>query len=223
MTEKMKQWIADYIKPYAKLVEISNMEQGVKAIQNIAQGVYGNDLVQGPLTGMGKVKDETKEEYRKSVCEFISDSILNGLFKKKITSQKDYNSWHLMTCDRIIELTHKNTDIFENLKYGFSYGLAQKWLNMTLKNMLAVGLWNNELEPVLEFLHVPVDNYILKAAKELGVTPKAIKAWSRWDSYDDIYMDFQNCTREKIKSSTDYTCPIEWEFGEWNKQRQAKK
>ena len=56
---------------------------------------------------------------------------------------------------------------------------------------------------------------------------KSIKKLQRLEDEGKLVLNsgygIENCTREKIKSSTDYTCPIEWEFGEWNKQRQAKK
>jgi hypothetical protein len=108
----------------------------------------------------------------------------------------------------------------EKENFTFSYGQAQKWLNMTLKYMLIaqsgeldVG-WEKSLNnKIVRSLHVPVDKYILDIAeKELEVLPPE-GAWSTWD-YEE-YETYQKDLRSEIKEKS----PIEWEFTAWTDAR----
>ena len=110
-----------------------------------------------------------------------------------------------------------------------TYGQAQKWLNMMLKYVLMTA----EDSALKNYLHIPVDSYIMQAVGsdnpklkhclKLECVPKkdgtvgkysesASKPWSKW-TYEE-YIAFQNCIREAI-SASDYTSPIEWENEAW--------
>jgi hypothetical protein len=100
----------------------------------------------------------------------------------------------------------------------FSYGLAQKWLNITIKNMIVMEKWDSQLAKVKHYLHVPVDNYILDGARadfEDIVTSK--KPWSKWN-YEE-YKIFQKALRKKLN----VTPPIVWEFDVWVKMATREK
>ncbi len=75
----------------------------------------------------------------------------------KSCSQDDFDKKHENICSNEI-IGHANS--VKGLK--FYYGQAQKWLNMTLKYMYMTGLWENEFSNMEEYLHIPLDNYILR-------------------------------------------------------------
>lgn len=94
----------------------------------------------------------------------------------------------------------------------FTYGQAQKWINMTNKYLYVFSLifedWKDERLchiPILikkhhEKLHIPIDNYILEELKLSKYAP-----WSKMDenSYNDCRREFEN--RD-----------IDWELENWN-------
>jgi hypothetical protein len=74
-----------------------------------------------------------------------------------------FDAWHRRACSDII-------DAFT--PFHCHYGQAQKWLNMTIKYrwFFAHG---NELEKWYAVAHVPVDDYVLRAARKRSVTRPA--------------------------------------------------
>ena len=110
-----------------------------------------------------------------------------------------------------------------------TYGQAQKWLNMMLKYVLMTA----EDSALKNYLHIPVDSYIMQAVGsdnpklkhclKLECVPKkdgtvgkysesTSKPWSKWN-YEE-YIAFQNCIRKAV-SESDYNSPIEWENAAW--------
>lgn len=113
----------------------------------------------------------------------IIDAIQNLTKEKDIFQSWDqYTEWHKSLCSRL-------QDCYEKTAYKkdaagktrpFTLGIAQKWVNMTMKYMVIIKdlqqMWSNELdgtpfikqygsmiESVRPSLHVPVDSYILDA------------------------------------------------------------
>ena len=173
------------------------------------------------LTGISKNKPKKKNDWRKEEEELIAEEvekILNNLPIGKET----FDEWHKKLCNKIIT---KFIDCEINLKEGteFKYGLAQKWVNMTLKNMIVMEKWDQEMNALIEYLHVPVDNYIMEAASEdfnilflnkysgkYGeYNSNVTKPWSKWDFQE--YEKFQIALRGQIDS------PIIWEGPAWLK------
>ncbi len=128
--------------------------------------------------------------------------------------------WHKAKCEEIMGTM--NTAVFQDdsliLKSNsFTYGLAQKWVNMTLKY-----LWLLDRLPeglTAKSLHVPIDSFILEKLQEENVdeirkdgdTYKYKgKSWSQLDDYD-VYLDIQT----KIGQIAGKTFPIEWEGSAW--------
>lgn len=94
----------------------------------------------------------------------------------------------------------------------FHYGQSQKWLNMTIKYLYILG--ECSFDGIFEYLHVPLDNYIMNVAqKELGISRPKI-AWSRWDDYTGQYEAYQRALRARI---LDFP-PLRWEFKYWMKE-----
>ena len=141
---------------------------------------------------------------------------------RKSPRQDAFDEWHKKACEKICEISKC---IEEHIEGKFTSGLAQKWLNMTLKNMLAAdtvaGDWYEKLSKIRDLLHVPVDNYVRDAAHSmLGIRGErggkfaANDAWSLWDY--GTYICFQDKVRRAIDYREDYKCPIDWEFDVWS-------
>lgn len=142
------------------------------------------------------------DTFKDNVKVLITQNI-DGLIS--VRTKEDFDRKHKDLCEKIIEIAN-----FQKvLEADFTYGQAQKWLNMTLKYMLLTGFWNDKLQPIIGFLHIPVDSYIISAAKKyLGISITS-KAWSKWDI--EIYEQFQKEVREKSGNEN----PIEWEHKVW--------
>lgn len=159
------------------------------------------------------------KEAKKALIESVCDIILCSADKYECVDGQ-FGLWHKAKCEEIMGTM--NTAIFQDdsliLKSNsFTYGLAQKWVNMTLKylwllNKLPEGLTEKSL-------HVPIDSFILEKLQEENVdeikrdgdTYKYIgKSWSQLDDYD-VYLDIQT----KIGQIAGKTFPIEWEGSAW--------
>ena len=91
----------------------------------------------------------------------------------------------------------------------FTVGLAQKWVNMTLKYLWILGVLDDEYEDKLE---VPIDSYMIKQiAKKCKLDMNHIK-WSSWDDFDE-YSKIQDNLYERLLNDA-YT-RIGWENECW--------
>ena len=194
-----------------------------RLIERCAEIAY-KDL-QRNLGGIGGTGDaakvDAKDKFKVDVVAFIRARILLLLdmaFPKEPRERQDaFDGWHQEACEGIREIAG---DINRYLEKEFSYGLAQKWLNMTLKNMLVAETaeWHKKLYKVKKLLHVPVDSYVIDAAQNgLGIRDEKRKnyptTWSGWEY--DVYDRFQKRVREAVDRRDDYDCPMAWEFDAW--------
>ena len=128
-------------------------------------------------------------------CEEVICIEIKKLFKYPITIQEQFDKWHEFACKRLILFS---TDIL-------TYGQAQKWINMTLKNLSMLD--HKMTEKTYEFYHVPIDNYILNATKY-----KLSTAWSKLNDYNE-YLEFQKWFRKEYDG-----IPLDVEFKMWLKE-----
>lgn len=181
---------------------------------------------------------DKKSKFRDAVCKYIVTSI------KKIDG--DFETFHRKTCRGIISLSNGTdkmhpdySELFKadkNEKIGLNYGLAQKWLNMTIKNMLVMGIWGEKLNKYMDDIHIPLDSYIFEAAggtkgkpifgnkgEHLGIIAKDYfdnYTWSKIpnnEQYRKAYYIFQ----EKIREETNRK-QIEWEHAAWIAESKKK-
>ncbi|WP_256254428.1 hypothetical protein [Streptococcus sanguinis] len=139
-------------------------------------------------------------EMRTRASKFIKEAILKLLDRDKLC-QTDFDSWHHRTCDVLIDCYLSNEILF-------TYGRAQKWINMTFKYLYMLGAVS--LNFVLPFLHVPIDNIVLeRAEKQLGISRPSPVWWS-WGDYV-FYLQYQDNLRQKIEKEA----PLRWEFHNW--------
>ena len=177
------------------------------------------------------MKKEEREEYIQKKHAFRQD-VSKYIVEKIIELKSNFVDFHKETCRGIISFSNGSNSDGKNYKEIFSeplnYGLAQKWLNMTIKNMLVMGLWDN-LNSFLPYLHIPLDSYIFDAAggtkgkpifgnegEHLGIIARDYfdnYTWSKIPDntqYMNAYYNFQEIIQKETKGNQ-----IEWEHKAW--------
>lgn len=168
---------------------------------------------------------------------FIKD-VLNNDTQNKL-NKKEYDKKHKNLCDTLISKYKGCT----NSGYEFSYGIAQKWVNMTMKYLGVIltifSVFNDKndfvtfhesFQAVESYLHVPIDGYILdyvsnkkySNVKSINIAKKENKNNLAWSKYEEgNYKTLQNEIKNKLKNET--TFPLDWENEAWIKVAQNKK
>lgn len=104
--------------------------------------------------------EKEKDEYKQQIYKVIGEKITE-LFNKSKVKKEDFENWHKETC-RSIRKESNSYNVIEE----FHYGHAQKWLNMTIKNMLIAGVEvanaKQKIGDLESFFHVPIDQFIMK-------------------------------------------------------------
>lgn len=175
---------------------------------------------------------ESKNNLIKNICENILSPVKTEKAKISFESS-DFDKWHKAKCKEIINFMNNSIDKSntEILKESFTIGQAQKWVNMTLKYLWLLNALPTGVKP--EYLHVPIDSYIIKIAYSkkvtfkyaLGLEEKKEKSWSKLSDYEK-YFEIQEAIREAIKTNTtNETIPIKWESLAWIEvaEKQANK
>ena len=145
--------------------------------------------------------DEKRKEIRLRVNELIRISV-QEIQRKNEIDQKFFDDWHKKLCDAIIEKYEMNG-------ITFTYGQAQKWINMTLKYLYVLD--SQKIEKLFKYCHVPLDNYVFDISEKLFGIEKTKIPWSRWCDYHNQYMAYQIKLRNSIKNEA----PLRWEFKAW--------
>ena len=146
-----------------------------------------------------KQQDEkSKSEVKRNIISFVESSIKTAAKEKD--NQVEFDKWHKQTCEGIIKR-------FSPLA-KLNYGQAQKWLNMTLKYLLVLDV--EEVTRLIHYLHIPVDNNVIKIAKEEINIPATNLPWSKWEY--NTYVTYQEGLRKAIG---DGISPIIWELDHW--------
>ena len=147
------------------------------------------------------LKANAREALLKSLRELKSQSA--PLVPNDLAA--DFDAWHRRTCANLI-------DAFT--PFDCHYGQAQKWLNMTIKYK-----WlftdGNELKNWYAVAHVPVDDYVLRAARKRNIVRPAKAEWSRWDKPEE-YEAFQKEIRSYAAKHD--TTPLAVEHDWWMEQ-----
>ena len=181
------------------------------------EGAYNTLFKKTIEAGKLKQLKSASERAKNDSAEFLFSQI-----QKLSALASNYEEWHKNTCE---ELCKKYSEVCLNENEPFfTYGNAQKWVNMTMKY-----LWLLDRLPeglTAKSLHVPIDSFILEKLREENVdeirrdgdTYKYKgKSWSQLDDYD-VYLDIQ----AKIGQIAGKTFPIEWEGPVWIKVAQNR-
>mgnify|MGYP000926526550 CR=1 FL=1 len=125
---------------------------------------------------------QEKDNYLQGITKLIREKI-ERLFLENEVNEEDFQRWHECTCEMIVD-DSKSCEVIEK----FHYGHAQKWLNMTLKNMMIVGVEvvnaKHSLEDLASFFHVPIDTLIMRViSREYKIKLPLGKDPSLYDEY----------------------------------------
>lgn len=146
--------------------------------------------------GLGQINSAAGRNQGKECIEIAVQEVRNTEF-----SRLTFDKWHEQKCT---ELKQK---YIEALDYEISFGQAQKWLNMTLKYLFAIGDNKiNGIETNYSHFHIPIDNIIQDKLQHYGIAPLTIR-WSRIDQYE-TYMEYQNRVRERFLN--EIPCDVEF-------------
>ncbi len=178
-----------------------------------------------------KVREAIKNYIKKwFIKEETEDYSLTELFD---INPEDFDKWHRNLCEEIVTIqcsaedleakdkTKNTVDISrllchtdKNIKGVFTYGQAQKLVNMMLKYLYIYYQcegWN-ELDDLCEKFHVPIDSYVLKAFSQKDRFEG--KAWSKFTDYEKEYMACQKQI-ENFAAEKGYPNAFKWELAEW--------
>ena len=180
------------------------------------------------------VNDDVKEDKKQEAIETIKEAIDNlkeieSVVKGDKTGHDNYDKWHEQLCKILVEMYDGHCKD----GYTFTYGIAQKWVNMTMKYVYVVYYIAESCEFLIDFkeefdnlifnhrrsFHVPIDSYIYKAVKDdLGIKPLK-SSWSKIPDYA-TYIDYQESIRKQdiFDYSYERICgytPIDWEGKAW--------
>lgn len=145
-----------------------------------------------------KGADELREQAHQLV------RTLAGTLPDRACSQAGFDAWHRDACTQLRALYHQGG--FDR----FTFGQAQKWLNMTLKYVFTLGEARLPgFLPHYPCAHIPVDNVFVQAARFHG-GPSLPMPWSRMDDYA-VYLDIQRKYRAMFSDSA----PLAAEFRLW--------
>lgn len=202
---------------------------------------------QNGYKGNDKTSIDNRNNFRTARIEDLKTLMLNGGYEDRIfdiVNSKDKNKYELFDdihdslCNKVIESFTKEKSIMVKTDYsskkrddGFSYGQAQKIVNMTLKYVYMFYNYFNALDNsykdeldkfnfIIPYLHSPVDSYVIDAAEGEGANGKKSYnfcckrpkyPWSKL-SHDE-YIDYINDLRENLKQKD--TSPFAWELSNY--------
>jgi hypothetical protein len=158
------------------------------------------------LAGIATFADA--EAWHRSMTALLRGE-LQALTRRSTWSRDEFDAWHRATTFQFIETAR-------DLRFRLTVGQAQKWVNMSIKNGIALG---ERLKPglssVYEVAHVALDQIVLEGLKRKKGMPRQLVrgAWSKIDDYED-YMDCQRWIRQNLPG-----IPVEEEFRLWQEGR----
>ena len=136
-------------------------------------------------------------------------SQLKALTDHSRWSRKEFDVWHRTTTFQLIETA-------ATAGFPLTVGQAQKWINMSIKNGIALGgRLNPSLSCVYDVAHVALDRVVLGELRRESWMPSGLLQgpWSKLENYED-YMQCQRLIREHLPG-----IPVEEEFRLWQKGR----
>lgn len=199
-------------------------------IKSAIEKAYTDATNQGAYNTKIKTFDKEKSIQAKGNAETIINT-----FIEKALLENDYDKLHKKVCNELI----KN---YNGLP--FTYGNAQKWVNMTMKNLYMISLlicgycvsndketiqFCNNICEISSKFHVPIDSYIIEKIWDTDVTLpiiKLLKGGKRgiytsekvigWSNWnEEQYEKCQLSLRKYIEKLFNGVKPIEWESMAW--------
>lgn len=184
----------------------------------VLQKAFENDR-----TWIGEI-DESK-----SILKTYILQMLDGGF----SDQNNHDEFFLKTANDLCEKINSSNKRPEENKRDFSFGNAQKLINIAVKHTYMLCWGNESLREKFRFCHCPIDSIMLarvwSLCKEnnIHITTKEhfCKAWGSEGLEDkkqptlqklpERYVKFQEAVRELIKNKHGNIYPIEFDYIEW--------
>jgi hypothetical protein len=151
-------------------------------------------------------KNESQKNSLKTNWINVLEKKVEELLSTQFINQEEFTTWHQSTCFQLRTI---------NSNYPLTQGQAQKWINMILKYLFALGetrisgITNN-----YQYFHVPIDNIIMNKLQENGID-KFDMAWSKIKDYN-TYHEYQVKIRNMYKNQI----PMDVEFMLFNEPLQ---
>jgi hypothetical protein len=158
------------------------------------------------LTGMATFPDA--QAWHRFVTAGLK-SQLEMLTRRSTWSCDEFDAWHRMTTIQLIKTAG-------DLHFPLTVGQAQKWVNMSIKNEIALGSrLSPNLSCVYDVAHVALDQIVLTGLRQKKSMPRQLVRgpWSKLPDYEE-YMRCQRWIREELPG-----IPIEEEFRLWEEGR----
>lgn len=182
------------------------------------QGAY-NSLIKRDMKNRQELL-EYSAQARKASGKLILEEIY--CFFDRNCERDDFSAWHDALCNSI-KNNYEKKNVRDGKKLFFTYGNAQKWVNMTIKYLCLIDalsegfIFHERLCHLQSKFHIPVDNYIIKEVRsKTSVQPWSKQSWSNWS--DSEYKAFRSAS-EKLCGSY----PLDWENVTWIKQSKNRK
>ncbi len=161
------------------------------------------------IHGIGKIDRSIADKNYTDLSFSLKKSVIN-LMNFSFDTQEEYDERHQIECQILID---KFKELYGGHKIIFTIGQAQKWINMTLKYMYALGTERHKSQlDNYQFFHIPIDNIIQKQLLIDKGIPEFKVAWSRIDDYSE-YLNYQKLVRQQYKNQI----PMDIEFILFNK------
>ena len=171
-TDKENFWIRCYLSPTTDLTEAA-IDRAYRDFNRTLHGISKTQTL------------DNHNELKMLIRNFVTEAI-----KETFLSQEIFDKWHERKCNELITS-------FKNISgHKLFVGQAQKWINMTLKYLFALGDERiNGISRNYQFFHIPIDNIIQDKLSKSEI-PKFKVSWSRIDNYSD-YLNYQELVRIK--------------------------
>lgn len=148
---------------------------------------------------------------KQKFIEKIEQSIVDSLICNGELNCSELNPYYIIENVKKISDGKEFSGLF---KQTFTFGLAQKWVNMTIKYLWILGVLDDEYEELIE---VPIDSFVISKMKSLGIDVST--AWSEWDCPEE-YLQVQNTLKEVLKDQV--RTRISWENEAWVDERVSR-
>lgn len=174
-----------------------------------------------------------EEESAKDRLRAYIDQVLQNSF----VSQDDHDRHFLATANDICTCINNSKHKPAAMNVDFSFGNAQKLINITVKHVYSVCYYNAALRKGFQYCHCPVDRIMLgkvwemykdatdrkTCAAKLGTKEQFCTSWGKegletgkqplLSSLPERYVTFQQTVRTLIGEGD--ICPIEFDYINW--------
>lgn len=212
------------------LAEIKQQHQEKKQTgERVFNFLYGCAMVDAILRAAFKGKKKwiyDVREAKECVKAYVNKLFAQDSFK----SQEEHDALFLELAHKICDAINQNTDREDT----FTFGNAQKLLNMTAKHCFIYMYMNPSLRENFKFCHCPMDGIMLKAVWDqykkiektndkgrnsvLGGSGEFVKAWGTEDFENDTFPQrYKNFQKTISKWAEEVGCiPLELDFYLWD-------